>query len=151
MTESIIWRRLVALMCCVLGSAFLSGACVSSPPPAPSSLCALVKDFGTYQGKLVVLRASVLSDAHHQASLQDASCPRNGAVLSYSDMGVRNGSANRLREAVFANPPGTLEKSVSITTTGRLTRESADEGGLFVFMADSIGDIRIMSKVTERR
>jgi hypothetical protein len=92
------------------------------------------------------LHASVRSDAHHQSSLQDQSCPRYGAQLSYSDLGIRNGSARRLRKAIFAAPPGTLKKFIDVMVTGRLTREPVEAGGLFVFVADSVAQIRVTAK-----
>lgn len=139
-------RRSVGFTCSVFGSVMLFGACASYPQAAASSLCEIVKEFEKYQSQLVVLHASVRSDAHHQATLQDQSCPRYGAQLSYSDLGIRNGSARRLREAIFADPPGTLKKSIDVTVTGRLTREPADAGGLLMFVADSIAEVKVTAK-----
>ena len=149
MTGSEREQRFLVSACSIFVSALLLGACASHPRPAPASLCEVRGDFERYQGRLVVLHASVRSDAHHQSSLTDQLCPWYGAQLSYSDDGVRNGSAQRLHEAIFAKPPGTLKKSIDVTVTGRLTREAADAGGLFVFVADSITDVKVTEKSKE--
>lgn len=151
MTQVQTRRLFLGIISYTLGTVALSSACASSPPALSSSLCTLIKDFARYQGELVLVRALVLSDAHHQSALQDPSCPRHGAELTYSDMGIRNGSAERLRKAVFSDPPGTLEKTIRVATTGRLTRKPADQGGLFVFTADLVDDIRVVAKVRESR
>jgi hypothetical protein len=72
-----------------------------------------------------------------------------GAVLEYNDTAIRNGSVARLRKAIFPNPPGTLRKTIYITIPGHLTHQPQDQGGLFVFVANSINNVRVVTTAVD--
>jgi hypothetical protein len=126
--------------------AVASAACsVAHEPPTEISLCRVLAEPSTYDGKLVTLRASVESDGRHLTLLTDATCSGSGVGLVLNDEVVNGEAAVAITKAVAQQRFGAPSKQITGTFTGTF-RLYAGEVPSRVLLARAITDVQIVER-----
>ena len=102
----------------------------SSGPLLPqwASVCELTAHPEAFDGKLVRVRAEFMSDGIERSVLIEHECPGAG-ILPGEDEHVKGGKS--LDEALATGHPGTLDKSIVATFTGRFHYAAKPEMCMF--------------------
>ena len=87
-------------------------------PPAFTSLCDIVARPAAYDGKVVRIRASVLSDGIERTVLTDLDCPGLGIVPESVGPMSKVPGMSELQNAIYRGVPGTTDKHIEATFTG---------------------------------
>jgi hypothetical protein len=123
-----------------------SGACsVAREAPTEISLCRVLAEPSTYDGKLVTLRASVESDGRHLTLLTDATCSGSGVGLVVDDEIANGEAAVAITKAIAEQRFGAPSKRIIGTFTGTF-RLHAGEVPSRVLLTRAIADVQIVER-----
>jgi hypothetical protein len=107
----------------------LAAAASSASIPVDTTLCAIVQNPKAFNGKVVRLRAGVLTDWHHGMALIHSGC--SGAIQLGSIDAVPSKQSEAFDTTVGTPMNGGYERTAMATFTGRISWKSASEQGWF--------------------
>ena len=90
-------------------------AAASSGEPVTVPICVVVADPEKYDGKLIRVTGSVVSDGLEVTAVVDKSCGGKGMILTRESP---PGALKKLDDAIFTGYPGTTDKYITVTLTG---------------------------------
>lgn len=105
---------MVGLIAAALALAATSG--VARPDPVETTLCAVVRNPKAYDGKVITIRAGVLTDWHHGTVLIHSGC-KHGIELSSTEEAELE-QAEALDKAVGTPMDGGYDRTTMATLTG---------------------------------
>jgi len=95
---------------------FAPGSCAAkSDDPVATSLCDLIKNYQSFDGKIVKVRARVRSDGLEHTDLIDKSCPGVSASLESTHWDTVPG-ADILNDALMSDGPHTSQNRLVFAT-----------------------------------
>ena len=83
--------------------------------PAAVTLCAVVADPEKYDGKLIRVTGSVVSDGIEHLGITDKSCGDKGISVTSE---TTPGALDNLSKMIFTGTPGTSDKEITATFDG---------------------------------
>ena len=90
-----------------------------TPPPKPTTLCAVALDPAAYDGQILRVPATVLSGGYHGSVLIDTRCPERGAALYFEESARDTANIAALEKAIWYPYPGTIDKTIQGDFIGR--------------------------------